>query len=51
VKDALLRNRKPIYRFNFGLEKFNVSLEGEFSLIRHLGICCCPHILSQNRPE
>ena len=37
-------------RFNFGLEMF-VSLEGEFSLTRHLGICSCPHILSQNCPE
>ena len=41
-------------RFNFGLEMFDVGLEGEFtvySLARHLGICSCPHILSQNRPE
>ena len=38
-------------RFNLGLEMFDVSLEGEFSLTRHLGIYSCPHILIQNRPE
>ena len=32
VKEALLRNWKPHSRFDFGLEMFNMSLEGEFKV-------------------